>query len=68
MLYLKPPQLVKHFTRLYQQKSYPSQVTIVEVGPRDGLQNEKVNKNCINKKLNLILFKLIFNNLPFKSK
>lgn len=24
-------------------KTYPSDVTIVEVGPRDGLQNEKVN-------------------------
>jgi hypothetical protein len=26
-----------------ERKSYPNVVTIVEVGPRDGLQNEKVN-------------------------
>jgi hypothetical protein len=25
------------------KKSYPNEVSIVEVGPRDGLQNEKVN-------------------------
>lgn len=25
-----------------QNKHYPNEVTIVEVGPRDGLQNEKV--------------------------
>lgn len=26
-------------------KTYPNDVTIVEVGPRDGLQNEKVNSS-----------------------
>ena len=26
----------------FSSRSYPNEVTIVEVGPRDGLQNEKV--------------------------
>jgi hypothetical protein len=37
----KSSQMLKQFTRLYQ-KAYPQEVTLVEVGPRDGLQNEKV--------------------------
>ena len=31
-----------------QSKQYPGEVTIVEVGPRDGLQNEKVTKNILS--------------------
>jgi hypothetical protein len=27
----------------YSTKTYPNEVEIVEVGPRDGLQNEKVS-------------------------
>jgi hypothetical protein len=37
----KTTNILKQFNRFFQ-KSYPPEVTIVEVGPRDGLQNEKV--------------------------
>ena len=30
-------------TLITADKTFPKDVTIVEVGPRDGLQNEKVN-------------------------